>query len=554
LKKIKILNYYKKEVKLLTIFLTTSLIAAALDLYTPVLVSHLIDDIIPKKVVAEFMKYSLILLVAYLLRMVIGVISTSRGQLMGNRIKFTMRDELFKKILNQSSPFFLSRKSGDLIARLTGDLENTSALLYRGLEDFLFSVLSIIGAVILMVKFDPKLAFFTMLPLPVAVLFTIYQNKRLKEGYTSIRKSVSGLTSGIHDTLKTIHFVKDNVLENRKITEFQEDNSKLLESERKNIYNISSLMAGVNFYNQITQLIVIFAGGYYHIKGEITIGVIVSFILLTNRFRIYLMRLMGLIDTFQKGFTGLERFYELMEIPDPEVKTGVLENPVHCIDIKNLEFSYENNKIFENLNISIEKGEKVAFVGESGVGKTTLLNLLKRNIQPHSGKISLNGKDAEELSKEEYLKRIGIVDQNDHIMDKKLEENIKIINPSLKTEELDKALELACLKGVDLAKNAQLLSTGQKQRVALARLFLKNPDIVLLDEPTSALDNQIEQNIMENIHKTFKDKIIIAVAHRLHTLKNFDRIFHLEKDKVTEYKSYEEFMKKGEIINATSTS
>ena len=288
----KICGYYLKEKKLLVCFLTASFFVTVLDLYGPVIVQNLIDYSIPEKNIKEFMTYSFILLGIYIIRFGVSLYSASRGQLMGNRIKFTMREDLLKKILNQPDKFFMERQSGDLISRTTSDLENISTLLYRGLEDFLFSVLSIIGALVLMINFNMKLTLITILPLPAALYFTIVQNRKLKKGYLDMRIKISVLTSGVHDILKTIFFIKDNALEEDNLQELSQKNKSLLKTEEKNIFNTSALMSGVNLYNQITQLIVIFAGGYLHIKGQLSLGVIVSFILLTNRFRIYLLRLM----------------------------------------------------------------------------------------------------------------------------------------------------------------------------------------------------------------------------------------------------------------------
>ncbi|MGL6023263.1 MAG: ABC transporter ATP-binding protein, partial [Cetobacterium sp.] len=279
-------KYYLKEKKLLTYFLVSSFFVTLLDLYGPIVVQNLIDKSIPNKNLNEFFIFSATLLFIYIIRFILAIYSSSRGQLMGNKIKFLMREDLFKKILSQPDEYFMKNQSGDTISRVTNDLENVSTLLYRGLEDFLFSVLSILGAVILMASFNLKLTLITMIPLPLAFYFTIVQNKKLKEGYILVRERFSELTSKIHDSLKTIFFIKDNILEKDTFQKFSNKNKNLLDVEKTNIFNISALMSGINFYNQLTQLIVIFIGGYMHINEEISLGVIVSFILLTNRFRV----------------------------------------------------------------------------------------------------------------------------------------------------------------------------------------------------------------------------------------------------------------------------
>lgn len=559
----KVYDYYIKEKKLLICFLVSSFLVTALDLYGPVVVQKLVDISIPKKDMKEFVIFSLFLLGIYVVRFVVSLYSSSRGQLMGNKIKFLMREDLFLKILKQPDRFFMERQSGDLISRITNDLENVSMLLYRGLEDFLFSVLSIIGALILMVTFNFQLTILIMIPFPIAVYFTIVQNKKLKKGYLDVRTKISILTSGVHDMLRTIFFIKDNVLEKDSFNKLSKENNALLKTEKKNIFNTAALMSGINFYNQITQLIVIFAGGYMHIKGEISFGVIVSFILLTNRFRIYLLRLMGLVDVFQRGATGITRFFEIINIKDEEDGNIILDEPINNIEIKNLSFSFGEKEILKNISFDIKKGEKVALVGESGVGKTTIFSLLKRTFITDKDMILINGKPIHSIKRESLLNKIAIVDQKENLMTDSLLENLKIIKKDCDEKDIDNALSMAQLKDIvnnmDKKENTMLgeggvnLSSGQKQRIAMARVFLKNPEIILLDEGTSALDNILEKKIMENILNQFNDKIIISIAHRLNTLKKFDKIIVLDKTGIAEMGTFDELLdKKGYFYNMYS--
>lgn len=549
-----VLKYYLKERKLLTYFIVSSFFVTIVDLYGPIVVQNLIDKSIPNKNIKEFFIFSAFLLLLYIVRLFLSIYSSSRGQLMGNRIKFLMREDLFKKILNQPETYFMKNQSGDIISRVTNDLENVSALLYRGLEDFLFSILSIVGAMVLMATFNLKLTMITMIPLPIAIYFTIVQNKKLKYGYTLVRERFSKLTSDIHDTLKTIYFIKDNTLEKNSLEKFSKKNIELLDVEKKNIFNTSSLMSGINFYNQLTQLIVIFIGGYMHIKGEISFGVIVSFILLTNRFRIYLLRLMGLIDVFQRGATGVGRFLEIMNIPNPRNGEIAIKRDIKNIEIKNLNFSFDKQEVIKNLSLTIEKGEKVAFVGESGVGKTTIFSLLKRTFLPEKDTIFINELCIHDLDRESLLEKIGVVDQRDSLMNETIVENIRVVKKDATKKELEEALELAELKdfveSLEKKENTKLgqggvdLSSGQKQRLSMARLFLKNPEIVFLDEGTSALDNILEKKIMDNILKKFEDRIVISIAHRLNTLKNFNKIVVLGKDGIKEIGDFQSLMDK----------
>lgn len=550
----KILKYYVKEKKLLTYFLVSSFFVTMLDLYGPVLVQQLMDKSIPNKNIKMFFIISIKLSIIYIIRFFLNLFSGSRGQLMGNRIKYMMREDIFKKILSQPELFFIKNRSGDIITRITTDLESVSTLLYRGLEDFLFSIISLIGATILMLNFNLTLTLLTISILPIAIIFTFIQNNRLKYGYGMIRIRYSELTSKVHDCLRTIFFIKNNLLETESFKLFSKTNKRLLDVEKVNIFNVSTLIAGINLYNQATQLIVIFVGGYMHIKGKISFGIILSFILLTNRFRIYLLRLMGLIDVFQKGISGVARFTEIMDISNAKDGDIELKGKIQNIEIKNVSFGFTEKQIIKNMTIKIGCGEKIAFVGESGVGKTTLLSLLK-NIYPiENGEILIEGISISNIKRENLLKKIAIVDQKESLMNATILENISIVNRKSSKKDIYKAIELAQLtEFIDGLKNRENtmieenginLSSGQKQRIAIARLFLKSPDIIFLDEGTSALDNILEKRIMDNILTVFKNQIVIAIAHRLNSIRNFDRIVVLDKNGINDIGSFNELLDK----------
>lgn len=548
----KIYHYYLVEKKLLAYFLLSSLLVTVLDLYGPLVVKKLIDISIPQKNIREFMLFSLFLLFMYILRFFTSLFSASRGRLMGNKIKFYMREDLMKKVLHQPDVFFMKRQSGDLISRITNDLENVSLLLYRGLEDFLFSILSIVGALILMINFNLKLTLFIMIPFPFAVLFTIIENRKLKKGYADIRTKISVLTSSVHSTLRTIFFIKDNSLEKDSFKKLSNKNLSLLEVEKKNIFHIASLMSGVNLYNQLTQLVVIFAGGYMHIKGQISFGLIVSFLMLTSRFRIYLLRLLGLVDVFQRGASGIVRFLEIINLEDANDGTINLESPIENIEIRNINFAFGSKKVLNNISVEIKKGEKIAFVGESGVGKTTMFSILKKSFETQEGLILINGTSLASIKRKSFLDRVSIVNQSDSILNDTIYENLKIVKRDATNSEIEEAIkksqlfevieELENKEKTLLGEGGIELSSGQKQRIAIARVFLKNPDVVLLDEGTSALDNLLEKKIMNNLLEEFKDKIVISIAHRLNTLKDFDKIIVLEKSGVAEIGTFDELM------------
>lgn len=557
-----IIKYYKQEKKLLAAFVVFNLVVTVLDLTTPLVVKNIIDKSIPSKNINELLVLTFFALSLYGVRTFFAVITFSRGQLMGNKIKYHMRNDLFSHFLKQSHEFFNKKDVGELISRITGDLENSSALLYRGLQDLLASGGSLIGGFILMFLYSPLLACITFIPLPFGLIFVYKKNKKMKSGYREIRKKNSSLTVVINEMLRVILFLKDNLLEKTAYKKFVKANDELLNSEKRNFLNVGIFMAGVTFYVHFTQLILIGAGGILFIKGKISIGIIVSFLLLVDRFKVSLIKLAGLTDTYHKGTAGINRLEEMLnaDFSVPEGDTEIKEC-FESLKFENVSFNYaENIPVLKNISFEIKKGEKTAIVGRSGVGKTTLMNLIKRNYLADRGKISLNGIDYRDTNHENILSFMGVIEQRENILSDTIFNNISIVKENSSENEVFKSAEKAYIHdtieefpekyNTVLGSRGTTLSTGQQQRISLARVFLKNPEIIILDEATSGLDNSSETIIMDNIDKYFKNKTIIAITHRLGVTKGFDKIIVLGKEGIAEEGTYDELMeKKGEFFN-----
>lgn len=557
-----IISYYKREKWLLLIFVFFNLVVTMLDLATPLVVKNIIDKSIPQKNINELLILTFFALFLYGVRTVFAVFTFSRGQLMGNRIKYHMRNDLFGHFLKQSHEFFNKKDIGELISRITGDLESSSALLYRGLQDLLASGGSLIGGFALMFLYSPLLACITFIPLPFGLVFVYTKNKKMKAGYREIRKKNSSLTVTIHEMLRVILFLKDNLLEKTAYKKFIKSNDELLSSEKKNFLNVGIFMAGVTFYVHFTQLILIGAGGILFIKGKISIGIIVSFLMLVDRFKVSLIKLAGLTDTYQKGTAGINRLKNMLEtdfsVPEGDKK---ISGKFESLKFENVCFSYaENIPVLQNISFEIKRGEKTAIVGRSGVGKTTLMNLIKRNYLAGRGDIFINNVNYRDTDHESVLSLMGVIEQKENILGDTIFNNISIVKENANEKEVfeaakkayihDTIMELPEKYDTVLGSNGTILSTGQQQRISLARIFLKNPEIIILDEATSGLDNISESRIMENMEKYFSGKTIIAVTHRLGKAKDFDRIIVLGKEGVAEEGTYEELMeKKGEFFS-----
>lgn len=548
-----LIYYLKKENKLLLLFLGVRLAMTAIDVYSPLLIKNLIDDALPSKNIDLLLKFSIILIVLYILRLFFAVNSQANGKLMGSKIKQSMRNDLLKKLLNQPSEFFKKNQSGDLISRVINDLDSVSTLCHRGLEDFIFSVITIIASIFIMIDFDLKLSLITLFPLPLTLIFVYKENKKMKAGHRSVRKNSGLLSANLHDILRTISFLKDNYLEDYAQNRFLEKNDTLLESEKKNMIPSSLIVSGVTFYSNITQLIIILAGGYLYIKDGVTMGIILSFLLLVDRFRLRIMRMVGLVDIYQKGISGVNRFTEIINLNNRMDGDIPLIEPITSIEFKNIGFSYDEKSILQNFNLKIEKGEKIALVGESGIGKSTTASLLKRALLPTNGEILINNIPLNKITFKTYLERLGIVDQSDYIINGSLIDNITLVKENCTEEELNFAIEKSYVyeifdkfpqeENTIIGEGGVHVSSGQRQKIAMARLFLKNPDLILLDEATNALDIINEKSILKNIKEEYNDRIVIAITHRLSILEDFDKIYVLGDDNIVESGSFKELLK-----------
>ena len=557
-----IIKYYSREKKLLFIFIVFNLIVTVLDLSTPLVVKSIIDKSIPSKNIHELLILILFALSLYGARTFFAVLTFSRGQLMGNKIKYHMRNDLFSHFLKQSHSFFNKKESGELISRITGDLESSSALLYRGLQDLLASGGSLVGGFFLMFLYSPLLACITFAPFPLGLIFVYTKNKKMKAGYREIRKKNSSLTVVIHEMFRVILFLKDNLLEKTAYKRFLKANDNLLNSEKANFLNVGIFMSGVTFYVHLTQLILIGAGGVLYIHGKISIGIIVSFLLLVDRFKVSLIKLAGLTDTYQKGTAGIRRFKDMLEsdftLPQGDKNIG---SEFQSLVFENVGFSYSQDiPVLKNINFEIKRGEKIAVVGRSGAGKTTLMNLIKRNYLADTGNIFINDINYRDTNHKNILSLMGIIEQKENILNDTVFNNIAIVKENAQKDEVIIAAEKAFIHNmIDslpekydtlLGSGGTLLSTGQYQRIALARIFLKNPEIIVLDEAMSGLDNASENIILKNIETSFKNKTVIAVTHRLSAVKTFDKIIVLGKNGIEEIGTYEELMKKeGEFFH-----
>ena len=551
------LKYYKPHIRLLVFTLICAVLLALLDLTFPKIIQLMIDKVIPEKNLQIFYKISVGLLVMYIFRYIVSYFQLYYGNILGIKIETKMREELFTHIQKLSFGYFDNNKTGVIMSKLVNDLSGISELANHGPIDLFIAIIRLVGAFLLMISLNVKLTLVIFLVLPFMFYFSITQKWKMRLAFSKTRKKIAEINSCAEESIGGIRVVKLFNNEEYEIKKFTKKNMEFQEAKKETYKTTAVFFSGIHVFMNLMQFIVIFYGGYLIMHGELTYGILISFLLYSYRFMEPIRKMMILIQSYQKGMAGYRRFNEMMEII-PEIKE--CSNPIVLGDIKgNIElkdviFSYEKSSLILNkFNLKIQHGEKIALVGSSGVGKSTISNLIPRFYNVDSGEITIDGIRIEEINLNSLRKNIGIVPQEVFLFGGTIGENIMYGNLEGTKSELIEASKNANIYDfieslpnkfdTQVGERGMKLSGGQKQRISLARVFLKNPKILILDEATASLDNITEKLIQEAIIKLSKNRTTITIAHRLSTIINSDRIVVIDKEGVVEAGTHEELLK-----------
>ncbi|ADQ15424.1 ABC transporter ATP-binding protein [Halanaerobium hydrogeniformans] len=551
--------YYKNHWKLFLVDIGCAFLMSSLDLVFPVFIQQLIDQHFPNRDLNMMLRIALILLGLYLLRYFFQYIVHYWGHVVGIRMETDMRSELFTHLQKLSFKFYDNNKVGYLMSRVVNDLNNMSELAHHGPEDIFISSMLLIGAFIILMNMHWQLALITFALIPVMLIFSIKLGEKMYEALKVIREKMAEVNAIVEDSLSGIRVVKSFTNEEYENDKFYEGNHSYRRSREYAMKNMAKFHSGMNLFINLINLITLSAGGYFIYIGSLTTGQMVAFLFYVNMFMDPIKRLVNFNEQFQRGMSGFSRFRELLAV-DPEIvdKANAVElkDVDGKIEYKDLTFAYDNQeKVLENINITIEPGKTVAFVGPSGAGKSTLTKLLPRFYEINAGSLSIDGTDIREFKLESLRKNIGIVQQDVFLFNGTVRENIAYGNQNATDEEIIKAAKKAnahqfiinLTNGYDtnIGERGVKLSGGQKQRISIARSFLKNPPILILDEATSSLDNESERIIQESLEKLAEGRTTLVIAHRLSTVINADQIIVLTDDGIVERGRHEQLIKKG---------
>lgn len=551
-------SYYKPYKKLFSIDFGCAILSGVLELLFPVAVNKVIDTVLPTGNFKTIILVCSLLFALYLFSMTLNYIVVYLGHTLGINIETDMRRKLFAHLQKHSFEYYDEKKTGELMSRLTTDLFDISEVAHHGPEDVFITVMSICGAFVLMWNVHEQLAIGTIILIPILAIGLSIFNKKMKNVNRKIYSQLGEFNAGLENSLSGIRVVKAFANEEFEKKIFE----GMIQNYRKNKLAFYKTMATSSSFNYVLMRLITLTslvfGAYFTIKGELTTGELVGFVLLANTFVKPIERINTMVEMYPKGFAGFKRFNEelarkpaIVDSPNAKVAPHFNGN----IHYDNVSFEYDDGRpVLENINLEIKAGEMVAFVGPSGAGKTTLINLLPRFYDTTKGSIFIDGVNIKDYTLSSLRSQIGTVQQDVFLFNGTIRENVLYGKLDASDEEVERAIEAAKLKEVieefpegletPIGERGVKLSGGQKQRLSIARIFLKNPSILILDEATSALDTQTEQFIQNSFDELSKGRTTLVIAHRLATIKNVDRIIVVTPNGIVEQGTHKELLEK----------
>ena len=553
------LHYYKPYKSILYGVVIGSLVAALLDLIFPMLVRQILNEVLPQKNTDRLLHDTGILFILYLGNYGLLYLVNYYGHLMSAKIENDMRRDLFEHLQKMSFKYFDNAKTGQLLSRLTSDIAEIGELSFRGPNDVIVCCITMIGTIGILFWMNFYLGLLIAVLLIGKTLHTVYVNKKMKAAFRENRIKSGEITARAEESLGGIRLVKAFAQEEYELKRFMEKSLDFLETRRKSYKILAYFSGSVNFFTNITNLLILACGGLLIAKDKLSLSDFVAFLLYVNLFMKPLLRLTVFTEMYQRGMAGFQRFYEIMEMK-PEIinqkDTVVCKKIRGDIEFDNSVFGYsDQKKVIKGFNLKIAPGQTVAFVGETGAGKTTIASLLLRFYDPLSGRILVDGIDIRQYKQQELRRNIGIVQQDVFLFSDSVTHNIAYAKPEAEQSEVENAARLAAADkfieelpnkyATEIGERGVKLSGGQKQRLAIARVFLKNPPIVILDEATSSLDNYTEKLIQESLDKLAENRTTLIIAHRMSTIKNADKIIVLNNGEVAEIGTHSTLMSGG---------
>ena len=554
-------HYYKPHWKLFVFDMICALVAAGCDLVYPVVSRNIINTYIPDKNIRLILTWCAALLVIYIIQTVMQYFMQYQGHIVGVRMQADMRRDVFEHLQKLPFSYFDEHKTGVIMSRIVNDLMDISEFAHHGPEDLFISLVTVVGAFIILCTVNVPLTLITFAVLPFLVLFIIKKRSAMTMAFRKNRIEIAEVNASLENSIAGIRVSRAFTGEREEEKKFAENNQRYVTVRERSYRVMAEFFSGTNFLTSLMNVVILAAGGYCVYRGVINVGDMVAYMLFINMFVNPIKKLIQFVEMFQNAITGYVRFQELMNVEPEQDEKGAIElkNVRGEIVFDDVTFHYDENKeVLSHISLTFPQGKMVAIVGPSGGGKTTLCHLIPRFYEISGGSILVDGHDIRDVTRASLRRQIGIVQQDVFLFTGTIFDNIAYGKLGASREEVYEAAKKANIhdyimslpEGYDtfVGERGVKLSGGQKQRISIARVFLKNPPILVLDEATSALDNVTENYIQDSLDELCKNRTTIVVAHRLSTIKNADEIIVMDRDGIEERGTHEELLARGNGI------
>jgi len=554
--------YYGKHKKTLILDLICAALTTVCEMVLPLIMRYITNvglyDL-ASLTVSTVLKLGFLYFILRIIDSIANFYMADVGHVMGAKIETSMRQDAYEHLHKLSNTYFNNTKVGQIMGRITNDLFDVTEFAHHFPEEFFIAALKAGVSFVILLNTNVTLTAIIFIIIPIMIITSIILNRRMRTAFSKQRNQIGELNARIEDSLLGQKVVKAFTNEEMETQKFGEDNSRFLEIKEETYRYMAAFHTTTRIFDGIMYLAVVIAGGIFMIKGLILPGDLVAYMLYVSTLIATIRRIIEFAEQFQRGMTGIERFLQIMDA-DVEIfdlpDAIEMKEPDGDIEFKNVSFTYtdDKNTIFEHLNLHIRPGERVAIVGPSGGGKTTLCNLIPRFYDVSDGTILIDGEDIRNFTLKSLRENIGIVQQDVYLFSGSVYENIVYGRPEAIIEEVKAAAKRAGAdafinelpNGYDtyVGERGVKLSGGQKQRISIARVFLKNPGIIILDEATSALDNESEFEVARSLEELSKGRTTLTIAHRLSSIRNSDRILVLTEEGITEEGTHEELLER----------
>ena len=552
------IHYYKPHKKMLALDLLASLMISVIGMVYPVITNKMLNVYIPEKMYKTIVIAGVVVLVLYVIRMLLRYFVQYYGHLIGVKMQSRMRQDLFSHLQRLPFRYFDNHETGRIMTRLTSDLFEVCELAHHGPENLLISSVMIVLSFAYLITIDWILTLIIFACVPILVFVTMHYRKAMRQAFDDRRKSNATINAAVESSVTGIRVTKAYTNAQREIEKFTKGDEQFVDASRRAYHAMARFHSSTAFVTDVFNVFILIAGGLFLYADRISFGDYSTFIVSVNLFINPVNTLIGFMEQFQNGVSGFKRFLETLdeapEVEAPDAKE--LADVEGVIEFKNVTYSYdETQEVLHDVSLRLEKGRKLALVGPSGGGKTTLCHLLPNFYKLEQGSICIDGEDIRNLTLDSLRRNIGIVQQDVFLFVGTIRENILYGRPDATDEEVYEAARRANIhdyimtleKGYDtqIGERGIKLSGGQKQRLSIARVFLKDPAILILDEATSALDNTTEVLIQQALDELCAGRTTLVVAHRLSTIRNADEIAVVMKGRITERGTHDELIAAG---------